>query len=76
MVQTKEKAKQLLWKYLPVINGWDTPEKTGLAKELALVCVDEIISAFNFPKYDGSPDFEINGDEIYWYEVKKELALL
>ncbi len=26
----KEKAKQLLWKYLPLIEGWTAPEKTTL----------------------------------------------
>ena len=74
MVQPKEKAKKLVWRYLPTINGWEAPEKTELAVKLALICVDEIIKAFNFPKYDGSPDFEVNGDEMYWIEVKEALT--
>ena len=76
VIEPKEKAKQLLWKYLPLIEGWTAPEKTTLAKKLALVCVNEVIEAFNFPKYSGHPDEEINGDEIYWLDVKTELSLL
>ena len=46
------------------------------AKNCALICVDEIIDAFNFPKYDGDPETEINGDELYWQDVKQEIKKL
>ena len=74
----KEKAKQLLWKYLPLIEGWTAPEKTDLAKKLALVCIDEIQTFIpcktykdTISPYDGS---ELSTD--YWDEVRCELSLL
>ena len=70
----KEKAKELMQKAYDL----DQYNKTSQSrcKQIALLCVYQIIKAFNFPKYDGNPEFEINGDEIYWLDVKKELSLL
>lgn len=65
----KEKAQQLLWKYLPLIDGWTSPRKTELAKKLALVCVDECIKSANL--MDGGFSFE---KEIeFWKQVKVEI---
>ena len=76
----KEKAKEICNK---LFNGSPFDyNKEGCMKELrnskrcALICVGEVISAFNFPKYNGDPETEINGDEIYWLDVKHELSLL
>lgn len=71
----KEKAKHLVERFHLIDNG-----NSGIVHEIskeqsALICVEEIISAFNFPKYNGDPETEINGDEIYWLDVKCEISL-
>lgn len=58
---------------MPLAHDWESDNEV-VAIKIALLCVDEIIKAFNFPKYDGSPDFEVNGDEMYWIEVKEALT--
>jgi hypothetical protein len=73
----KEKAKQLLWEYLPLINGWKNNEKTTLAKKLALIGVDELIDCL--PSVNGSPpnyQYINKYTSEYWQEVKNELGLL
>jgi hypothetical protein len=65
----KEKANALLWKYLPKIEGWDSEEKTELAKELSIVTVQECIDTTR-GRY---------GDYLsmqYWLDVEKEIKLL
>jgi hypothetical protein len=71
----KEKAKELLNKSMPLAHDWEADNKV-VAIKIALLCVNEVISAFNFPKYNGDPETEINGDEIYWLDVKIEINLL
>ena len=71
----KEKAKELLNKSMPLAHDWEAENKV-VAIKIALLCVDEEIFAFNFPKYNGDPETEINGDEIYWLDVKHEISLL
>jgi hypothetical protein len=71
----KEKAKELIESfYAP--DSISVDQDLYRAKHNALLCVDEVIFAFNFPKYNGDPETEINGDEIYWLDVKHELSLL
>tara|TARA_R110000822_G_scaffold211014_3_gene346690 strand:- start:1802 stop:2026 length:225 start_codon:yes stop_codon:yes gene_type:complete len=72
-MKSKEKAKELVDRFLDEQNDTD---EISQAKQCALVCVDEIAKTFNFPKYDGDPDKEINGDQIYWYDVKQEIEKL
>ena len=77
-MRPKEKAKELLWKYMPLINGWEDQAKTDLAKKLALVCVDEILGTKPLEK-----DYEDHGHRgretwyndktDYWLSVKHEL---
>lgn len=74
----KEKAKQLLCQYLPLIKGWVDPEKTDLAKKLALVCVDEIQSFIPYKTYKDTIS-PYDGAELstdYWGEVRQELSSL
>lgn len=68
MMNSKEKAKELIWKYLPVIDGWTGKDKTGLAKECALLCVNEVIETLYDEGYD-----EFDAKIIRWLEVKDEL---
>jgi hypothetical protein len=81
-LEPKEKAKELVSKFIPYNQeyqeGTDMIFSDDLdgAKQCALICVDEIISAFNFPKYNGDPETKINGDEIYWIDVKQEINKL
>jgi hypothetical protein len=66
----KEKAEELIWKYLPLIEGWTAPKKTDLAKKLALICVDELIELYEF-------EVPHRGFKIsYWDEVKQEIEKL
>ncbi len=59
----KEKAKELLWQYLPILEGWTDNGKTELAKQCALIAVDEIIK-------------EVVLSSMYWQEVKQEIEAL
>ena len=70
----KEKAYELMQKSYDL----DKHNKTtrSRCKQISLLCVNEVIYAFNFPKYNGDPEAEINGDEIYWLDVKIEINLL
>tara|TARA_R110000822_G_scaffold227017_1_gene359689 strand:- start:65509 stop:65748 length:240 start_codon:yes stop_codon:yes gene_type:complete len=76
----KKKAKELVDKFNEDSRFWDcyndVPLEERHDKNCALICVNEIAKAFNFPKYDGDPDKEINGDQIYWYDVKQEIEKL
>jgi hypothetical protein len=60
----------------PKEKAIDLMNKYHERKNSCLICVDEIIFAFNFPKYNGDPETEINGDEVYWLEVKNEITEL
>lgn len=40
----EQTAKDLLWKYLPVLEGWTDDQKTALAKKCAVIAVDEMLS--------------------------------
>lgn len=87
MLDPKEKAKEIICK-MSVIHyvklGGNNSKSKGLPVSMyksqsiqcAINCVDEIISAFNFPKYDGNPDTEVNGDELFWNNVKDEILFL
>jgi hypothetical protein len=63
----KEKAMELVWKYLPILIIKENP--FDLAKQCALIAVEEIqyfITKYNNP-------FE---DFKYWDEVKNEIEKL
>ncbi len=42
MITPNEKAKELLWKYLPITESWKY-ENSNMAKKCALIAVDEIL---------------------------------
>lgn len=61
----KEKAKELLWKYLPILEGWTNDSKTELAKQCALITCNEVLG------YMGAD----RGYE-FWTKVKQEIEKL
>jgi hypothetical protein len=62
----KEKAEELIDKFLPSMK-WSNPiYRREEAKQCALICVDEIIKESMDNQYT----------ERYWREVKKELEKL
>ncbi len=68
---TKEKAKELLWKYLPILEGWKYKD-SNTAKQCALIAVDEIIKVLYSLKFGNALS-----DEIEYYEqVKQEIINL
>jgi len=71
----EEKAKELIWKYLPILQGWTDPEKTKLAKQCALISIDEIIGLGFLT--NGRDHERIQVSQVYyWEEVKTEINLL
>jgi hypothetical protein len=63
----KEKAKELVEKYIPYARDWDIEKYAILnAKQCALIAVDEIINDL----------IHIEQDYSYWQEVKREIKLL
>jgi len=72
----KEKAKELLWKYLPILEGWKFKD-SSCAKQCALIAVDEILkNSVGYNAYDGVTDNDICADDNYWEKVKQELEKL
>lgn len=63
----KEKAKELVWKYLPILKEWKK-EDSNKAKQCALIAVDEIIESKTYR--DTPEEYE------YWNEVKQEIEKL
>jgi hypothetical protein len=63
----KEKAKELIWKYLPILEGWKHKD-SNQAKQCALIAVDEIIE--ELIEKDFANRFS------YWQQVKQEIQQL
>lgn len=62
----KEKAEELIHKYLQVYDG-----RVIQAKQCALIAVDEIIDAIDWHEY------EVPNDQLkFWFEVIKEIENL
>lgn len=64
----KEKAEELVLKYLRIDNNTIEWFNTYIAKQCALIAVDEILNAIN-------PFGQFLGKD-YWQEVKKEIEQL
>ena len=69
----KEKAKELVEKYLKKrIERIDILEKLSeLAKQSALICVDEVLENISEKQVSTYNPFMMNTD--YWQEVKQEI---
>jgi hypothetical protein len=65
----KEKATELLWEYLPILNGWTSNEKTELAKKCAFVSIQAVIDACEYNNVE-----TYNTD--WWLKVREELKNL
>ncbi len=72
----KEKADELIGKYIRTGHNIDYNIEIQYAKLNALICVDEIINAL--PESDSNySDFQQKEDAIiYWNEVKQEIKSL
>ena len=70
MVSPKRKAEELIWKYLPILEGWTDDAKTDLAKRCALICVEEIVDAIDF---DWMEIQNLDRQHAFWQQVKEEL---
>jgi hypothetical protein len=78
MMTPKEKAKELVNKYLRTYPIYDNPTVVisytyNEAKQCALIAVDEIIKAIPDASDDNSP---YNHELKYWQEVKQEIEKL
>ena len=74
MLTPKEKAKELLWKFLPIIEGWKYFD-SSIAKQCALIAVDEILKIV--PSIYLTEDEEVHsGHYQYWQQVKTEIENL
>jgi hypothetical protein len=72
-MKAKEEAKELVYKYkYRIIKGVKIEQMTiSLAKQCALICVDEIINSLWYPIHSST------FDEIRYYEkVKQEINKL
>jgi hypothetical protein len=72
-MKTREKAKELYWKYYQNISDTSYPEET--AKQCALIAVDEIDNIYQKLTPDNDPYCYLHQLE-YWQEVKQELQKL
>ena len=75
----KEKAEELVLKYLRIKDNWNKDGwfHKGLAKQCALIAVDEMI--YYLPSVDVYPYFAQKlspGVKEYWEEVKQEIEKL
>jgi hypothetical protein len=85
---SKEKAKELFWKYRPIIAGKQfvtglvlMSEAKELTKQCALIAVDEIIKVCPYIRQKDWETLEqLNAANIYfveyWNEVKHEIEKL
>ena len=70
MSNTKEKAEELVLKYLRIDNNTKEWFNTHIAKQCALIAVDEIINSRKEHLVQSIKFYE------YWTEVKRELERL
>lgn len=72
-MSAKEKAKELVDKYYPLASSY-VDDRHKVAKECALIAVDEIIKEIKSIEFNH--DIDIQGVVDYYDEVKKEIDLL
>jgi hypothetical protein len=73
----KEKAEELFYKMLST-DKLDDYSFVGskVAKQCALICVDEIIESTKTSTYNGKEDSDGWYIDTYWQEVKQEIEKL
>ena len=67
----EEKAEKLLWKYLPMIGGWDK-EDSIVAIKCAMIVADEVTDVLS----KVHKTVEVSNALDYWEEVKLEIDKL
>jgi hypothetical protein len=67
----KEKAEELVLRYLRIDNNTKEWFNSHIAKQCALIAVDEILNILEF-----SLDFRMDKSIKYWQQVKEELLNL
>ena len=71
-MSTKDKAEELVLKYLRIDNNTKEWFNIHIAKQCALIAVDAIIKALNDDIYiQGETDIDSHIE--YWKEVKQEI---
>lgn len=73
----KEKSLELVYKYCDIIAIWNLDSSYSLkdiAKQCALICVDEMIDNLN--PCDTMCQSQYNQEVKYWQEVKIEIEKL
>lgn len=71
MKTAKEKAEELVLKYLRIDNNTKEWFNTHIAKQCALIAVDEVLFALKYDFNDPT-----SGSIRYWQEVKQEICNL
>ena len=69
----KEKAEELVLKYLRIDNNTKEWFNTHIAKQCALIAVDEIIKAIPCREDYGGDGWVLIENTEYWREVKQEI---
>jgi hypothetical protein len=73
ILSPKEKADELVLRYLRIDNNTKEWFNLHIAKQCALIAVDEIIKAISDASDDDSP---YNHELLWWQEVKEEILNL
>jgi hypothetical protein len=53
----EEKAKKLIWEYLPLIEGGSNQEKINQAIKCSLLCINKQLELINIINNDGADDY-------------------
>lgn len=72
----KEKAKELVRKFIKHSRAEDNLKPINSAKECALICVDEIIKSKPTKHIPFQTGYQVQIDVDYWNEVKLEIEKL
>ena len=77
MLTPKEKAKELVHKYIALTDGWVYgKDNWEHKKKCALIAVDEIVEIFEFMVASNLEDHQLMAILNYWDEVKQEIEKL
>ena len=69
----REKAKQIIDKYIPLVESFTEIGRLENAKKCALITVDEMIDYLNHIILQEYGHKKIDIGQSYWQEVKQEI---
>ena len=73
----EEKAKELVYKFMPNVRGLIVSEHRKYSKDCALIAVDEILTIMESDDKENLDCYWINsGKYKYWEQVKAEINKL